>query len=97
MKADIKEQSVILRPAKPDFSEGLQFAYYLDQAAEGFFRFMLGRESESIIAAAFIDSSHSLVSTGSMSSCRLNVLINCPQVSGRGISVALREFGEGAC
>lgn len=60
MKADIKEQSVILRPAKPDFSEGLQFAYYLDQAAEGFFRFMLGRESKSIIATAFIDSGHTL-------------------------------------
>ena len=60
MKADIKKQSVILRPAKPDFSEGLQFAHYLDQAAEGFFRFMLGRESESIIATAFIDSGHTL-------------------------------------
>lgn len=60
MKTDIKEHSVLLRPAKPDFSEGLQFAYYLDQAAEGFFRFMLGSDSESIIATAFIDSSHSL-------------------------------------
>ncbi len=60
MKAAIKEQSVFLRPAKPDFSEGLQFAYYLDQASEGFFRFVLGRESESIIATAFIDSSHAL-------------------------------------
>ena len=60
MKADIKEQTVILRPAEPDFSEGLKFAYYLDQAAEGFFRFMLGRESENIIATAFIDSGHAL-------------------------------------
>ena len=60
MKTDIKEQSVLLRPAKPDFSEGLRFANYLDQAAEGFFRFMLGGESESIIAAAFIDSNHTL-------------------------------------
>lgn len=60
MKTDIKKHSVLLRPAKPDFSEGLQFAYYLDQAAEGFFRFMLGSDSESIIATAFIDSSHSL-------------------------------------
>ncbi len=57
---DIKEQSVILRPATPNFNEGLKFAYYLDQAAEGFFRFMLGCESESIIATAFMDSSHTL-------------------------------------
>ncbi len=32
----LKEQSIFLRPAKPEFGEGLQFAYYLDQAAEGF-------------------------------------------------------------
>lgn len=57
---DIKEQSILLRPAKPEFDEGLKFAQYLDQAAEGFFRVMLGRESESIIASAFIDSGHTL-------------------------------------
>ena len=57
---DLKQQSIFLRPAKPEFGEGLQFAHYLDQAAEGFFRVMLGRESESIIASAFIDSGHTL-------------------------------------
>ena len=57
---DIKEESILLRPAKPEFGEGLKFAHYLDQAAEGFFRVMLGRESESIIASAFIDSGHTL-------------------------------------
>jgi ribosomal protein S18 acetylase RimI-like enzyme len=57
---DTKEQSIILRPAKPVFEEGLQFAHYLDQAAEGFFRIMLGRDAESIIASAFIESGHSL-------------------------------------
>jgi ribosomal protein S18 acetylase RimI-like enzyme len=57
---DSKEQSLLLRPAKPEFGEGLQFARYLDQAAEGFFRVMLGRESESIIANAFINSGHTL-------------------------------------
>ena len=56
----IKEQSILLRPAKPVFEEGLKFAHYLDQAAEGFFRIMLGRESESIIASAFIESGHTL-------------------------------------
>ncbi len=60
MKTDINIPSFILRPARPDLSEGLKFAYYLDQAAEGFFRSMLGRDSEDIIAHAFLDSSHSL-------------------------------------
>ncbi|ODB84586.1 hypothetical protein A3193_17530 [Candidatus Thiodiazotropha endoloripes] len=55
-----KEKTILLRPAKPEFEEGLQFAHYLDQAAEGFFRIMLGRESESIIATAYIDRGHSL-------------------------------------
>jgi len=57
---DLKEQSISFRPARPESGEGLQFAHYLDQAAEGFFRFMLGPESESIIASAFIDSGHAL-------------------------------------
>lgn len=57
---DKKEQSILLRPAKPEMDEGLKFAYYLDQAAEGFFRGMLGRESESILATAYMDSGHSL-------------------------------------
>jgi len=57
---DKKKQSILLRPAKPEFDEGLQFAHYLDQAAEGFFSVMLGCESESIIASAFIDSGHTL-------------------------------------
>lgn len=56
----LKEQSILLRQAKPEFAEGLQFARYLDQAAEGFFGVMLGPESESIIATSFIDSGHSL-------------------------------------
>jgi ribosomal protein S18 acetylase RimI-like enzyme len=57
---DSKDYSISLRPAKPKFEEGLQFAQYLDQAAEGFFRTMLGRQSDSIIATAFIESGHSL-------------------------------------
>ncbi|MBW9262221.1 MAG: GNAT family N-acetyltransferase [Candidatus Thiodiazotropha sp. (ex. Lucinisca nassula)] len=57
---EIKEQKILLRPAKPEFEEGLRFAYYLDQAAEGFFRAMLGPDSETILAAAFIDSDNSL-------------------------------------
>jgi len=49
-----------LRPATPIQSEGLLFARYMDQAAEGFFGFMLGRSAEEIIARAFLESGHSL-------------------------------------
>ena len=52
--------SVVLRPAKPDHAEGLLFARYMDQAAEGFFGFMLGRNAERIIARAFSEPGHSL-------------------------------------
>jgi ribosomal protein S18 acetylase RimI-like enzyme len=44
---------VLLRPAEPTPEEGRAYARYLDQAAEGFFRIMLGRRSEEIVAAAF--------------------------------------------
>ncbi len=46
--------SVVLRAAKPTFDEGLVFARYLDQAAEGFFRIMLGRRVADIVAMAYI-------------------------------------------
>ena len=52
--------SVILRAAKPTYDEGLVFARYLDEAAEGFFRFMLGRRSRQIIATAFAQPDHDL-------------------------------------
>ena len=50
----------MLRAARPTFDEGLVFARYLDQAAEGFFRFMLGREVASIVATAYIRPDHDL-------------------------------------
>jgi len=40
--------------------EGLVFAHYLDEAAEGFFRLMLGRRAGHIIAAAFVQPDHDL-------------------------------------
>ena len=52
--------SIVLRAAKPTFDEGLAFARYLDEAAEGFFRFMLGRRVEQIIATAFAQPDHDL-------------------------------------
>ncbi len=52
--------STTLRPANPTEDDGLAFARYLDQAAEGFFRFMLGRRADHIIAAAFAQPDHDL-------------------------------------
>ncbi len=51
---------ILLRSARPDRNEGLRFARYMDQAAEGFFRFLLGRRAEAIMASAFLEPQHSL-------------------------------------
>ena len=52
--------SIDLRAANPTFDEGLVFARYLDEAAEGFFGFMLGSRSRQIIATAFVQPDHDL-------------------------------------
>ena len=52
------QQSIVLRAAKPTFDEGVMYARYLDQAAEGFFRFMLGQRSTDIIATAYSQPNH---------------------------------------
>lgn len=49
-----------LRPARPERDDGLLFARYMDVAAEGFFRFMLGRNVGRIIADAFPEPGHTL-------------------------------------
>ncbi len=54
------DQTTRLCRARPERDEGLVFARYLDQAADGFFGFMLGRQCASIIADAFTESGHSL-------------------------------------
>jgi ribosomal protein S18 acetylase RimI-like enzyme len=46
----------VLRAAKPTFDEGLVFARYLDEAAEGFFRFMLGGRATQVVAEAYTQS-----------------------------------------
>ena len=51
---------MLLRPAKPESGEGLLFARYVDQAAEGFYGFMLGPRFEAIIASAFLEPGHAL-------------------------------------
>ena len=52
--------SIVLRAASPTLDEGLAFARYSDEAAEGFFRFMLGRRAAHIIATAFAQPDHDL-------------------------------------
>ncbi len=52
--------SIKFRTANPIFEEGRVYARYLDQAAEGFFRFMLGRRSVDKIATAFTQPGHDL-------------------------------------
>ena len=54
------ERSITLRAANPTMDDGLAFARYLDEAAEGFFRFMLGRRAGPILAAAFLRPDHDL-------------------------------------
>jgi len=54
------DQAMLLRPARPESGEGLLYARYLDQAAEGFFGFLLGPNSEGITASAFMDPGHAL-------------------------------------
>jgi len=54
------QDSITLRAAKPTMDEGLAFARYLDEATEGFFRFMLGRRVEEIIATEFLQPDHDL-------------------------------------
>ena len=48
--------SIVLRAAKPTFDEGVVFARYLDEAAEGFFRFMLGSRAVQVVAEAYTQS-----------------------------------------
>ncbi len=52
--------STELRAARATLEDGRRFARYLDQAAEGFFRLMLGRRKDEILARAFLESGHDL-------------------------------------
>ncbi len=54
----MSKPSIILRPAQPSIDEGLEYARYLDVAAEGFFRFMLGRRATEIIGKAYTQTGH---------------------------------------
>ena len=56
----MRQDSIQLRPAQPNYNEGIVFARYMDQAADGLFRFMLGQHAATIIASAFHEPEHSL-------------------------------------
>jgi ribosomal protein S18 acetylase RimI-like enzyme len=56
----IADEPITLRAARPTFEEGLVFAGYLNVAAEGFFRFWLGRNYSRTIADAFTKPGHDL-------------------------------------
>jgi len=66
---------VKLRPANPTLDDGLAFARYLDEAAEGFFRFMLGPRAEQIIATAFAEPDHDLSYQNATFAERDNVIV----------------------
>jgi ribosomal protein S18 acetylase RimI-like enzyme len=51
--------SIVLRAAKPTFDEGLACGRYLNEAAEGFFTFLLGRRATHILATAYVQPDHS--------------------------------------
>jgi ribosomal protein S18 acetylase RimI-like enzyme len=57
---DMGDQAMLLRPARPESGEGMLFARYIDEAAEGFYGFMLGPNSEGITASAFMEPGHAL-------------------------------------
>ncbi len=54
------ESSIQLVKAEADYQQGRQFALYLDTAADGYFRFMLGKNYEDILARAFLQTGHDL-------------------------------------
>ena len=54
----MNQNSIAIRSAQPTYHEGLACGRYLNQAAEGFFRFMLGPRFAQIIATAFPHPDH---------------------------------------
>jgi ribosomal protein S18 acetylase RimI-like enzyme len=54
------DRTMLLRPARPVSGDGMLFARYIDQAAEGFYGFWLGPNSEDITALAFMERGHAL-------------------------------------
>ena len=59
-RSEMAQSSILLRAAAPTLEEGEIFTRYLDMAAEGFFRLLLGRRSVEIIAKAYTLPKHDL-------------------------------------
>lgn len=59
-KTERQQNSVIVRAAKATIDEGVLFAQYLDEAAEGLFRLMLGKRFAEVIATAYVQPDHDL-------------------------------------
>ena len=53
-----RESGIVIRPANATFEEGLAYAKFLDQAADGFIRFMLGAKFAEVIAETFSTPTH---------------------------------------
>jgi len=49
---------IVIRPATAAFEEGVAYAKFLDQAADGFIRFMLGAKFATVIADTFATPAH---------------------------------------
>jgi len=56
----VRQDTTVLRAARPTLDEGREFARYLDTAAERFFRFMLGRGAIEGLAAVYVQPGHDL-------------------------------------
>ena len=54
----MNQHSIGLRDAKPTCNEGLMFAHYLNEAFEGLFRLMLGRQFADVVARAYTQPDH---------------------------------------
>ena len=52
------KSGIVVRSAKPTVEEGLAYAKFLDQAADGFIRFMLGPKFAHVIADTFASPGH---------------------------------------
>jgi ribosomal protein S18 acetylase RimI-like enzyme len=52
--------SITVRPAVASIDEGLLFAQYLNMAADGAFRALLGKDYDQVIAEAFLSPGHDL-------------------------------------
>ena len=49
---------IVIRPAKATYEEGVAYAKFLNQAADGFIRFMLGAKFAEVIADTFATPAH---------------------------------------